>query len=168
MWIYASSIAGLNMKIVMFKLVALAAISFLSGCGESFLELSNFRMEVIDRLEASKLIPDDQRLPPNIRKSNSISVIEFDYQKKSVESLPDEGGILKIELLHCSNNELQESSFMYADKVNVSVSTNKREVLMSAQKAYFFVDSYMAENGCFRILFKSMSRSKRSAVYRLS
>lgn len=155
------------MKIVMFKLVALTTIFFLLGCGENLLELLNVRMEVIDRLEASKLIPDDQRLPSNIRQSDSISVIEFDYQKKALESLPDEGGILKIELLRCSDNELQESSFMYADKVNVSVSANKREVLMSAGKAYFFVDSSMVENGCFRVLFKSMSRSRRSAVYRL-
>ena len=154
------------MKII-FRLMALTGILFLLGCGENLLELSNVRMKVIDRLEASKLIPNDQRLPPNTRQSNSISVIEFDYQKKALESLPDEGGILKIELLRCSDNELQESSFIYADKVNVSVSTNKRDVLMSAEKAYFFVDSSMAENGCFRILFKSMSRSRRSAVYRL-
>ena len=154
------------MKIVMFKLMALIAISFLFGCGENLLELSNIRMEVVDRLEARNLIPDDQRLPSNTRQSDSISVIEFDYQKKALENLPSEGGILKIELLRCSNNEVQETSFMYADKVNVSVSPNKREVLLGAEKAYFFVDSSMIENGCFRVLFKSMARSKKSAVYR--
>lgn len=155
------------MKIVMFKLMVLIATSFLFGCGESLFELSNIRMEVVDRLEVRNLIPDDQRLPPNVRQSDSISVIEFDYQKKALESLPSEGGILKIELLRCSNNEVQETSFMYADKTNVSVSPNKREVLMVAEKAYFFVGSSMMEDACFRVLFKSMARSKKSAVYRL-
>lgn len=155
------------MKVVMRKLIAFTVICFLLSCSDNFLELSNIRVEAIDSLEAKKLIPDDQRLPANVRNSDSISVITFDFEKEALESLPDEGGILKVELLDCSDNSLQASSFVYTNKTNVSLSANKQEVLMSAEKAYFFVESSIVENGCFRALFKSMTRSARSAIYQL-
>lgn len=156
------------MKVVVRKLMALIAICFLLGCSDNFLELSNVRVETIDSMKAKNLIPDDQRLPDNVRSSDSISVVSFDFEKRTLESFPDEGGILKVELLNCSDSSLQDSSFIYANKVNVSLSSNKQEVLVSADKTYFFVESSIVKDSCFRVLFRSMARSNKSAIYQLS
>ena len=152
------------MKSLIYKLMVLILIAVLSGCG-SLPELSSVRhVKVIDRLEARKLIPDGQNLPPNIRQSNSISVIELDYQKKSLESFTDEGGTLKVELLRCSNKKPLAETWIYADKVSVHTSV---DVLIPAESTYFFVDSSMIENGCFRIIYRDVFWPARSAVYRL-
>ena len=155
------------MKIVMFKLISLIGIFLLFGCSGTLLELSNIRAEVIERLDSVKLIPDDQKLPQNVRESSSLSIIKFDYQKEMLKSFPDEGGALKIEFLRCSSGELGEATFVYADKVNISLSDNKRNVLLDAKNTYFFADSSSLEDGCFRLTFKSMARTLKSAVYEL-
>ncbi|WP_444945367.1 hypothetical protein ACJJIP_13855 [Microbulbifer sp. VTAC004] len=155
------------MKLVIHCLVVLVVVYPLVGCGEKQIELSNIRMEKIDRLEAKKLIPDDQRLPFNVRQSVSISIVEFDFDKKKLEVLPEEGGVLKVELLRCLNGEQRATSFIYARKINVSLSTNKREALLPVGEAYFFVDSSLVEDTCFTVVFKSLSRTTKSTIYRL-